>query len=146
MARGYPDYFGYSMFPGPGGPTKDVSGLVNVAFGERKTLIEISAKGSLINCAVYGDAVSNYANYLVYLTIDGEELTPQAVENLFLLNEVGQDGNLAGISYLNAEDDDWMIFLKSGLTFSYQFLVELYNQGLAGAVNIQAYAQYNKII
>jgi len=45
MARGYPDFFGFSIFPSFGIPTEENSGWVVVGAGTTPVLVDIAGKG-----------------------------------------------------------------------------------------------------
>lgn len=75
MARGYPDYFGQSIWPKYGTMFQDFSGAVTVAKDATETINTITGQGSILCGYVYLLGKAYFPVGIVKLTIDDTEIT-----------------------------------------------------------------------
>ena len=83
MARGYPDYFGQSMWPKYGAPLMDSAEEIGMANLATKTLHSIAAQGVLYDLTVLISGSSSIDGAIFYLKIDGEEITRWAPNSAY---------------------------------------------------------------
>lgn len=121
MSRGYPDFFGQSVFTKYGQFYHDYDDNMGIVDGENYEFIEILGKGMIYSQMLYFTNVSNPA--LAYLGFEIDGLT--AMEYYF--NDFIVKG-LTGLSdfQINAMryDTSGQVFsfaLKGGFTFDFQF-------------------------
>jgi len=70
MARGYPDFFGYSVFPYYGPAARDLGG-VNVPGGGREVIVSLTGKRHVYAVQVTVLDVDWSRNDSIYLYVDG---------------------------------------------------------------------------
>jgi len=72
MARGYPDFFGFSIFPSFGIPTEEDSGGVAVVSGTSPILVNIAGKGRSYGGEIWYSGNQNAIRLTqVIVTLDG---------------------------------------------------------------------------
>ena len=89
MARGYPDFFGFSVFPFYGS-TLETGGLKTAPFGVETALVTVAGKGQIYNCeyltqdadAVNLDAVRLYVDGIA---ISGDSFQQQYTRNKHMM-------------------------------------------------------------
>jgi len=145
MARGYPDFFGYSVFPGPGIGASNIGGVVNIAPAATETLVELLVKGNIFGGYLYGDDLGPNGLYTIRLTIDGVNVEDCILNNLYLLNQYQDGGFLFALYYYNVEDNDWSIRVTEKVSFGFQYRLECINND-ANAVNITTNLYYYRVV
>jgi len=84
MARGYPDFFGFSVFPSFGIPTEEDSGFVVIPSGGVPLLIDITGKGRSYGGELFFDGNEDARKVVMpIVTIDG-----------VIFNDFNTDANL----------------------------------------------------
>jgi hypothetical protein len=145
MARGYPDFFGYSVFPFHGSPMD-----VNIAYdGEVSpctlTPFNIAAKGRVESCflAMYGNVAA--VSFGLSLIIDDTVFTSiSAIGHLARGCIPGSDQRVIVLRY-DPDSFNYTFGIKPGLTFGYRFKVQVTaaGAGLVGGVGSLMY--YNVV-
>jgi len=145
MARGYPDFFGFSVFPGPGAGVSNVGGVVAVAGGNTETLIELSLKGSVVGGQVYGDNLGPNGLYAIQVTLDGVLIDECFLGNMRLLYQYQDEGFLFALNYYNLEDNDWQARVAEQLSFGFQYKLALRNADV-NLVNVTTNIYYYNVV
>lgn len=75
MARGYPDWFGQSIFPWYGGTSEINSGLMTIPAETTKTLVTIEGKGVMYNIEIWIDTPTHHPTDGAELYIDNVQIS-----------------------------------------------------------------------
>lgn len=145
MARGYPDFFGYSVFPGPGTGASSGGGVTAVAAGATETLIELNLKGSVFGGHLYGDDLGPNGLYNIRVIVDGITIDDCWLNNMYLLGEHHDTGFLLALYYYNKEDNDFALRVVEDLSFGYQFKLACQNADV-NDVNMTTYIYYYRVV
>lgn len=130
MARGYPDFFGYSIFPGLGTASKSESALVACPAGLTTQIFELLLKGSVIGGWIYGNVAGGVNEHQLLLTIDGVELARIDIWTALYANEIQDEGFLFPITLWNLEDNVEQVRIAEQISFGYQYKLELDNNSI----------------
>ena len=129
MARGYPDYFGYSMFPSYGNLLELEDGF-GIAAGETITIMELNHKGMI--CGGYirleGDIPLN--NYLIIPHIDGVAHVDFLAITHYNYGLHLPDGHMFYVSYLNNVDNEVVFSMSPGFPFGVSLAITIQNTSL----------------
>jgi len=80
MARGYPDFFGFSIFPSFGVPTEEVPGPIVIANGDRETIFQSVGKGKSYGGELWWDGNADCLDTVtLYITMDGVSFAYETV-------------------------------------------------------------------
>jgi hypothetical protein len=71
MSRGYPDFFGFPVFPDYGETTTKAAAALAIVAGTSSTLLDLTFKGRIIGGRIYTSEGALHANQYFELTIDG---------------------------------------------------------------------------
>lgn len=144
MARGYPDYFGYSSFPSCGAATEDGANIV-VGGGDETLIYEIAGKGVLYNTNMFtGDIDSNeddrlrcYVNNVVISNLSWSEL-------LLFNKRVGVLGEF-GVSCFDSVHYRYEAMLVGPISFDIAVRITYENTGL-NDVSVYGYITYARYV
>lgn len=84
MARGYPDYFGQSIWPKYGTPIVTGGSSVPVAAGTTVTIVDIDSTGVLFAASILTGTVGDYASSYFSLYVDDQLFWRCFLYNAFL--------------------------------------------------------------
>jgi hypothetical protein len=130
MARGYPDFFGSSIFPGYGVPLSLVSMAIPIAAGATVAVVDLALKGSTGHGFIYLDDLVTIADVTVQATIDGYAHFILGLDNLYNILAPHERQSLVSLTYLNRESQHATLSICPGIPFGQSFKVEITN-GLA---------------
>lgn len=133
MAQGYPDFFGFSVFPQYGPYRFEDPLIVGLLAGNSGNLFEVSGKGVLVGGFIYVSGTADHGNLHIQLTADGEG----SYDYVFTYFQVygfnyPQVGNFYA-SWFSESDKDYLIHPSPGLTFGQSLVIGMSN---ASAANI----------
>ena len=136
MARGYPDFFGYSVFPtwGPANMQDHLVDTVNPFNIE--TVYELTQKGT-----IYGGWLRMYDSLagggsFIRCTIDGVLLSRRTPEQMLLYTLTYDESMPFFVTLHDIPGQNWIIQFSRGVNFGYQYKLELEHVGL-GAIDIE---------
>lgn len=147
MARGYPDFFGYSVFPYYGGFFYDQDSG-NLASGVGFTeILRLDTKAVCHRLLLFGTVAAAFLNCRVQVTIDGEQFGPESIDNLLGYGVFGDKDMLLNIMYRvnNITNQYFGVRIGNEISFGQSFVVEMEN---TTGVNMQwlTYLTYHKVI
>jgi hypothetical protein len=127
MARGYPDFFGSSVFPGYGSPLSVVTLAHVINAGDDYNAVDLACKGStgpgfimLADCVTIDDIA-------VRVTIDGVLHFLIGLDNFFnILSPIDRNHPLA-LTYLNREAQRVVLSIAPGIPFGQTFVITVGN-------------------
>jgi len=124
MPRGYPDYFGQSIFPKYGGFKTYQHSELNLSSVNYTTIVNVTAKGKIYDgylCFV-GTAMDVFAKLKV--TIDGAVTQETTLD--FLLNRFWSFSNrgILNIIAWNDEDEYYYVQVGKDITFEQSYKIE----------------------
>lgn len=131
MARGFPDYFGRSIWPKYGTATSKIGTSVNVASGDTDTIFSLSGMGVIkwlkVGCALELD----YGSSFFRLTIDGSVIDALHFYYGVYSSIIPGGGSLWGVTIFDLLLQT--IRVESGLEIPFHdsVVVELYNAAAA---------------
>ncbi|MCJ7639024.1 MAG: hypothetical protein MUO70_03935, partial [Euryarchaeota archaeon] len=117
MARGYPDYFGTSIWPKYGTPIRTGGLVVNVPAGLDVDVIDISANGVFFCAEIRFSTIGDYLASYVRLEIDNQLAWFWLLSNLTLPTSLGGAQELMAITYLDRLSDDLRMTLSREIPF-----------------------------
>jgi len=121
MPRGYPDYFGQSIFPQYGQAYSIVlSGTLN-AYPHSTVLFDITGKGLILGGNVIFYNVYAGGNLWLNLTIDNEIVYNNTIDNLFNWKLDTYSDYPIKIAQYGVLVNPYIVHLKSGVTFSFAY-------------------------
>jgi len=71
MAKGFPDYFGQSIWPKYGTMLTDDELVAGVAPGATATILYVTGQGQLRNASLFINGMGNPASIYILITVDG---------------------------------------------------------------------------
>ena len=80
MARGYPDYFGQSIFPKYGGARQEVQNKVSVPAGTTKSIVTVTGKGVMYQAGIQVLGYTAAYSDRFYLYVDNSLLATVSFE------------------------------------------------------------------
>lgn len=98
MAKGYPDYFGQSIWPKYGAPIYNTTPVYELGMLETKNILSISGNGVLysLHSGVYAD--STIVLVVVELFVDGQMIFDSSLPPTYIPAEHGSGGPVLGLS------------------------------------------------
>ena len=130
MARGYPDYFGYSMFPSYGNllELEDAFGIIA---GATITIMELNHKGMICGGYIRLSGAVPLNNYLIIPYIDGIAHVDFLSNIPFDYGFQLPDGHMFYVSYYNNTDNEIVFSMSPGFPFGVSFAITIENTSLA---------------
>lgn len=144
MSKGYPDFFGFSMFPF-NGAVLETSGSTVIPASTTATVFEITTKGMIFagTCAMVTAANISKSDFFVW--IDGQ------LAQWFDLFGSGEpwfhlfDKFPIRPIYYNLEDTTYIYEFRPGITFGSSFKVEYLNGDNSTSVSVGYNVYHNQI-
>jgi len=145
MAKGYPDYFGYSMFPFYGAPVKidGATGLI-ISTGTGN-LFNVTVKGSILSGWIGVNSVDLDSLIHMYLTIDGVEMFQTTLSSMLQNNLTKEGESLIYLTRYEPETGYYALAISKGISFSSQFKLDIYNDTTGNAFGV-GILYYNNVI
>ena len=136
MARGYPDFFGASTFPGYGLLQRSVRNPIMIVAGDTQMLHDIICKGHLFNGFINVDSPTGITGCIIRLTVDGQVLANEdPIDNAKVVYPV--HNNILRCIYLDFDSLVYYVSIRQDIVFGYRCLVEII---APPADNIMAYS------
>ena len=128
MSKGYPDFFGQSIFLQYGTPSK-YGGALSVPAGATVEVLSYLGKGILYSMMVTVYGLSDNRNDNVGLYIDGNTISYANPRNNFHQFSRNYITGSVGVSSWNYVTDELQVILKGPLSFSSSVKIEWVNRG-----------------
>lgn len=146
MARGYPDFFGQSIFPKFGALTYvDLASGV-VAPGNWATVVDVSTKGQIHSCLIAIQEIGGTSEAVsIKVTVDGLELFNW---NVVALKNYALDKNRSWLAYLVLYDTETPLYgisLSDSITFEQSLKVEIAPDPIALSCVSTGYCAYYRV-
>ena len=143
MPRGYPDYFGQSIFPKYGVFTKE-NGTTTIAALSTDTVIKVTDKGRTYGARLHIDESFDVSNCVFRLVIDGTIVydTTPAVSLKHNITEEGQAPFY--LRRYDSIDNSYTLCLSKDITFE-QSLEITFQNVTANSVDVEYYLYYAKV-
>lgn len=127
MGRGYPDYFGYSMFPTYGKMLRDNLPTTNIPNGSTLEAFSISSKSILQGGFIGISGSSNSPNIFIRITIDGDVAVYQALDIMYLYNLAKMDCSLVYLLTYSPITTVYSVGFKRLIPVEYEYKIEIVN-------------------
>ena len=145
MAKGYPDFFGYSMFPYYG--TIYVTGTSTaVAAGATFTAISLTMKGYIHGGFLQIEGFDDLTTVFIRVYIDGNMLASRYLSTLIGKYSAPIPDQIMAARRISLEAKEAMIGIQSSLTFRDSFLITVRNDNAANALTVIPRVQYSNIL
>jgi hypothetical protein len=144
MARGYPDFFGTSIFPGYGLPLSTLDVAVVIPALTEVDIISLALKGSIGLGLIYLEDLVTIEDVTLQAVIDGAVHFEFGIDNLYNILTPLNNDSLFSLSYLNRETQKACILLKPGLQLGQTFVVKL-NNGLGTDIESSVSLLYYRV-
>ena len=127
MARGYPDFFGHSVFPYYG-PTVEIGGnAIVLATGVRTPCYTLSVKGLIREIQLWLTSADFTTTSAIFCSIDGSDVTAWQIDNLIdHRSGIGGNDDLRIFSWLNGGNLIGMELIED-IPFGYEFRIDYRN-------------------
>lgn len=145
MARGYPDFFGFSIFPFYGvlyrTPVAAIGPILNV----ETDLVEITGKGILTAGQITGVDVAINANPWLAIYVDGGEVFATTMEGLYAGGWLPGVKQLMVLNYKAVADRTRIVHFPLQIPFGQSLRITCRDNAAVG-VNFVAYLYYYQIL
>lgn len=128
MARGYPDFFGTSVFPSPGSASRSVSGGTNCPAGAVTSILTLTGKGTVFAGWISFINSPGLLDLFVQLTVDGLVLAKEDIYQLYKYNNSKPLGNLLYIELLSPDYNECQIGLGENVSYGQSYDISVDNQ------------------
>jgi len=145
MARGYPDFFGYSVFPYYGDLLEQDPMVAAVLAGDTETIFSLTHKGVVLGGYLYIDDSINWLWINLRLTVDSSELISFSIESFLGINLISCPGVPINILALDMEAKGAILAFTPQISFSTEYKVEIINASVDDLV-IGGGLIYTKIV
>jgi len=136
VARGYPDFFGYSVFPFWG--VHQIQGMLwgVVGVGLNQDIFLLSLKGVVRGGSFTLDLPDDPSNIGITLTIDGNVFGAFFLDTLLRYNFLSRDTSVFYLLHYDSDAQKYTIVLTPDISFGTEYRVNVLN---AGAVNVNVF-------
>ena len=141
MAKGYPDFFGTSIWPKYGTPVYTNSGLIIVPSLGTVNLISISGNGVLFSLDSYLTAAVDFESSDLFLIVDGAVMVRSVLDPEYLQTSLGGASPVLGLVICSGVDHvlEWM--LSREVPFHDSVILRLLNASL-GNITTSTYTSH----
>jgi len=122
VARGYPDYFGQSIFPKYGG-AKEVSGSKTVTANTENTIVEVSGKGVLYSGGLYAQGSDKCKDDRVRIYIDNVSIVTISFTALLTRGLVIVPNDIVTLTYYSDIEFKYHVSFLREVTFDEGFKI-----------------------
>lgn len=133
MAKGYPDFFGFSIFPQFGAYQFTDSGAIIVAANTFGTVFDVNSKGKIysgfINVQTLG--LADTATIFLEMTIDGQIMYSQTLDVMLQIGFTGALDVPFTLTNYNRKTNYYTFSFQSDLSFSQSVLVRIFTDATA---------------
>lgn len=140
MAKGYPDYFGQSIWPKYGTPTFTTISQAGIGNTET-TILEITSQGVLRIAHFYGDQADENGSSFLRLYIDGTSVWYASLAQMLTIYGAPQKGMPFILTSMNYVTGIWAVVLDQDVPFRSGAKVT-FRKTSGNAVSIQGYAAH----
>lgn len=147
MGKGYPDFFGYSIFPQFGAFQLTESGAVVVAADSYGTIFDISAKGVVYSgyVATQTLGLADTSSIFARLTVDGQEMYSRVLDDQLAYGFTAEiDIPFVLVDY-NRATNLYVFVIQQDITFSQSFKLEMYTD-ITAQIFCHGYLSWAKVI
>jgi len=127
MAKGYPDFFGTSIWPKYGAPIWTGPGVVNVPMGATVDILDISATGVFFYANILLVSVGDYAFCVTYLFIDDQLVWSWMIDPKNLPTSLGGAQELMAVTYCSTVTGDIYLVLSREIPFQHRIRMQVVN-------------------
>lgn len=127
MARGYPDFFGGGIFPGPGTGLLHVTDAIAVGAGLEATLFDVQAKGTVYGGYIRGNSVGEYNSQYLRLTVDGAAVAYHTIQEMVDDNITLPEGFVFYLTRFDTENNYWHIGIGESVSFGLRYTLDFVN-------------------
>lgn len=126
MSKGYPDYFGFPMFPTLGNYTQQYVYKANKS-DSVISMFDLQSKGITQGGYIYFTGVEDPVNVKMGITIDGYRFIDEAINNLMTFSQIHNDNGLIGLTKFSPSEELFNCVFSSGITFKDQYKLDIIN-------------------
>ena len=144
MARGYPDYFGYSVFPYYGDLLNQDQLIDDILIGDTETVFELNHKGVIMGGELVLQSTDSPPVEWIIITIDGSEILNKLTSDFYRLNLTEQGNSIISLSTYNIDEFYRCYLFARQTTFSTHFLIQV-TAGPTSNIHIHGYLNYTAI-
>ena len=142
MAKGYPDFFGTSIWPKYGAPIRTGAGSVNVPAGTGVDIIDISSTGVFFFANIVLTTVGDYALSHIDLEIDDQLMWSWWIDFDKLPTSLGGAQELMAITYCNKVNSYIYVVLSREIPFQHRIKIQVTNASASDIVTVPRTLHY----
>ena len=142
MPRGYPDYFGQSIFPKYGSLKVATGSGISLPNGVEKTVVSISGKGQVYSGFMSISGTVSPVNTSCRVYVDNNLIFAQTIKNMLDHGFTLPDTTLLYVREYNTTNNYALIVVMKGITFEVNFVLKALataSATLSGSGNIYWY-------
>ena len=137
MARGYPDYFGQSIWPKYGTPLQSFWAVVFIAPTVTQEVLRIDAQGVLTSATFYIQLLGGTTGHNFTIVIDGEIFAAVTATELLDGYDTNNGSCYFEVTYYSVDDQYAIIRLIKDIPFRSYLALSVTNMNTAGGANIK---------
>jgi hypothetical protein len=145
MARGYPDYFGFSSFPTRGIYAERKYGPALIAGGGFTNVHAIIAKGSVTGGFIYGIGSIDWPNLKFLFKVDSDAPVTFSLADLLAWRVFSPDSMCVFFARMDSDTTEFSLGISTKIDFGLQLQIQFYNFAAAG-VTITSIVDWYKVI
>ncbi len=144
MAKGYPDFFGFSTFPQFGIFTQSTDKDISIPHGDDISLLTINGKGRLYGGWIEAESLKSVETVIIQILVDGAVIWTPFVSKNLLSNWLPQTPQPLVITRWDRKAE--IVVYAIAMEISFANSIELLVQNLAGvAISVEAAIFWAKV-
>lgn len=140
MARGYPDYFGQSIFPRYGDTIPVDYGVTATAHATTQ-LLSLTDKGFLLSASIEINGLGDNWSDFIKITVDGQDIPHESFSELYEQNIIHENDFIMWLTCYDINTQRYAISIIRNLQFQESLVVSYVNQS-ANNINVELKAAY----
>ena len=144
MAKGYPDFFGYSMFPYYGGPYLETGNVITAGAG-LATVLTIAAKGIVRGGSIIAILPNVTDIWGTYIYADGQLVQVIQYDSGYTEYDNIDNFSCMTLDYLSMSQLVARFNIKEGISFQDELTLRIYRAVAAADYSADARIVYHRI-
>ncbi len=147
MSKGYPDFFGYSIFPNYGNFQLTDSGAVIIPADSWGTIFNISAKGKIYSgyVGIQDLGLADTATIIARLTVDGDVMFSRSLDDLLNHGFVGDLDIPFSLTYYSKVNNFFVVTFPLDITFANSYKLEYFTDASA-QIFVHGYLNWSRVL
>ena len=144
MARGYPDFFGRSIYPKYGVLQRHEAAFMGILPGATQTILNVTAQGTTGPSYLYATGIGDLSLLVPICYIDGARLTYRSIAVMVSENNSKGEDYVFFLRRWEPASHKVYVYLTPYINFTGSYRVDLWNQSAAN-VDCDMYFNYYSV-